>query len=154
MFDSYIIKTGDSLDSLSRKYNVSKDYLIDINNMYYIDDFREGKEIIVPNNDTYFNTYKIEKGDTLYAIARKYNINPELLITLNGLNKDDYIYPNQEIMVPKNNYSYYITAKGDTLNTVKELFNAPYEKLNKYNQSIYLLPDQLIVMKKENMNGK
>ena len=57
----------------------------------------------------------IEKGDNLYSIARRYNINPDLLAILNGLNSDDYIYPNQQILIPKSNYSYYVTKQGDTL---------------------------------------
>ena len=149
MFESYLIKKGDTLDSISNRYNVSKEYLIDINNLYYIDDFKEGRELIVPKiNDVYFNTYKIEKGDTLYAISKKYNVNPELLAALNGLNKDDYIYPDQEIMVPKSGYSYYITAEGDTLEIVKRLFETSYNELLNQNKTIYLLPEQLIVFKK------
>lgn len=149
MFESYLIKNGDNLDSVANNYGVSKEYLIDINNLYYADDFQEGREIIVPKSeDVYFNKYTIEKGDTLYAIGRKYNINPDLLAAINGLDKDEYIYPNQEIMVPKNNYSYYITASGDTLNIVKDVFNTSYEKLLKENKTIYLLPEQLIVFKK------
>ena len=47
---------------------------------------REEKKIIVPkNNQNYFEYYTIEKGDSLYGIARRYNINPELLAGLNGL---------------------------------------------------------------------
>lgn len=149
MFESYLIKKGDTLDSVARSFNVPKEYLIDINNIYYFDDFKEGRELIVPKiNDVYFNTYKIEKGDTLYAIAKKYNVNPNLLASLNGLNMEDYIYPNQEIMVPKEGYSYYITAKGDTLNTVKDIFKTNYEELLNQNKTIYLLPEQLLVIKK------
>ena len=149
MFDTYIIKNGDTLENLARSYNVSKEYLIDINNLYYIDDFKEGRELIVPKvSDVYFNTYKIEKGDTLYKIAKKYNINPDLLSSLNGINKDEYIYPNQEIMVPKDNYLYYITAEGDTLSQVVNTFKTSTEKLLKENSAIYLLPEQLIVLRK------
>lgn len=149
MFDSYLIKNGDTLESVSKKYNTSKDYLIDINNIVYIDDFKEGRELIVPKmTDTYFETYKVEKGDTLYQIGRKYNVNPELLSILNGIKKDEYIYPDQEIMIPKDNYSYYITADGDTLKMVKDVFNTSYEKLLSDNKTIYLLPEQLIVLKK------
>ena len=36
--------------------------------------------------------FKIEKGDSLYKIAKEYNINPILLSSLNGLNMDDFIY--------------------------------------------------------------
>ena len=46
----------------------------DINNMYYEELFRAGKEIIVPaKNKNYYDFYTIEKGDSLYAVARKYN---------------------------------------------------------------------------------
>ena len=149
MFDTYEIKKGDSLDSISRKFKVSKDYLIDINNLYFFEDFKEGRELIVPKSeDLYFDTYIVEKGDNLYQIAKRYNVNPDLLSSLNGIKKEEYIYPNQELMVPKSGYSYYVTADGDTLNMVKNAFNTTYDKLLSENKSIYLLPEQLIVMKK------
>jgi len=149
MFDSYEIKKGDTLESISKKYNVSREYLIDINNLYYVDDFKEGRELIVPKvTDVYFNTYKVEKGDNLYQIARRYNVNPSLLSALNGIKDDEYIYPNQEILIPKNGYSYYITAEGDTLDMVKKAFNTSYDRLLDENKTIYLLPEQLIVLKK------
>lgn len=149
MFESYLIKKGDTLDSIAKYYRVPKDYLIDINNLYY-DDFKEGRELVVPKiNDIYFDIYKIEKGDTLYAIAKKYNINPTLLAALNGINKEDYIYPNQDLMVPKNGYSYYITAEGDTLDMVKNVFKTDMEDLLTQNKTIYLLPEQLLVIKKK-----
>ena len=149
MYESYLVKKDDTLDSVARRYNVSKEYLIDINNLYYIDDFKEGRELVVPKvEDVYFNTYKIEKGDTLYSIAKRYNVNPTLLSVINGIDENEYIYPDQEIMVPKSGYSYYVTADGDTLKMVKEAFNTSYDNLLKENKTIYLLPDQLIVLKK------
>lgn len=99
-------------------------------------------------NQNYFDFYKIEKGDTLYAIGRRYNINPSLLASLNGLNLEDYIYPGEEILIPKNNYSYYLTAEGDTLTSVANMFNVDKEKLIKENGVIYLLGGQLLVHKK------
>ncbi|MBO4600979.1 MAG: LysM peptidoglycan-binding domain-containing protein [Bacilli bacterium] len=149
MFDTYLVKKGDTLDSISRKYNVSKSYLIDINNIFFEDDIKEGRELIVPKvEDVYFDTYVIEKGDTLYAISRRYNVNPELLSAVNGINKEDYIYPGQKIMIPKSGYSYYITADGDTLDIVKNAFNTTYDKLLDENKTVYLMPEQLIVLKK------
>ena len=59
MYDTYLIKSGDTLDLIADRYNVSKEYLVDINNLYYIEDFKEGREIIVPKiEDVYFNTYR------------------------------------------------------------------------------------------------
>ena len=67
---------------------------------------------------------------------------------MNGLNFDDYIYPNQQLLIPKNGYSYYITAEGDTLDEVIRVFNSNKEKFLNENQTIYLLANQLLVNKK------
>lgn len=99
------------------------------------------------DDDKYFTIYTIVKGDNLYKIAKEYNINPILLAALNGLNESDYIYPNQEILIPKNGYSYYITKEGDTLDIVRDKFNTNVEDLIN-NNLIYLLPGQLLVHKK------
>jgi LysM repeat protein len=95
----------------------------------------------------YFEYYTIEKGDNLYRIALKYNINPELLSNLNGLMMDDYIYPGQELLIPKSGYSYYITTEGDTLDIVANRFKVSKNKIMTENETIYLMPDQLLVNK-------
>ena len=38
----------------------------------------DNRAIKPQNNQNYFNYYIIEKGDSLYKIAREQNINPEL----------------------------------------------------------------------------
>lgn len=107
------------------------------------------KDIIFPyNEEKYFNIYVIESGDSLYKIAQKYNINPKLLSSLNGISMEDYIYPGQELLIPKSNYSYYITAEGDTLDTVSNLFKVSKEELIKQNNTIYLLKDQVLAIKR------
>lgn len=98
-------------------------------------------------NESYFTYYTIEKGDNLYEIVRKYNINPKLLAAINGIKDNEYIYPNQELLIPKSGYSYYITAEGDTLSGVSSAFNTTPENILKYNQTIYLLPEQILVYK-------
>jgi len=149
MFKSYMLKKNEDLFSVAKKYNTSVKILQDLNNIYYLDDIREGMEIIVPQESKeYFNYYVVEKGDNLYAIARRYNINPELLASINGLNMDDYIYPNQQILIPKNEYSYYITAEGDTLDEVIKVFNSNRDKFLSENGTIYLMEGQLLVNRK------
>lgn len=95
----------------------------------------------------FYDIYVVEKGDSLYKISKEYNINSTLLASLNGLNMDDYIYPEQEILVPKSGFIYYISVDGDTLDIVSEKFNISKEELLNGN-TIYLLPGQLIVHKK------
>ena len=115
---------------------------------YLLEDIRKDEGIITPQNaSNYFEYYVIKKGDTLYNIARKYNINPELLTSLNGLNDSDYIYPNEVLLIPKSNYSYYITKDGDTLDSVINLFGQDRENFFKNNKTIYLLSGQMLVNK-------
>lgn len=150
MFESYIVKENDSLKNIANNYGTTVDILKSINNIYLDGELRQGMEIIVPKNkEQFFNYYSIEAGDTLYGIAQKYNINPTLLASLNGLNMNDYIYPNQEILIPKSGYSYYITAEGDTIDTVKDVFNISKEELIDQNDAIYLLKDQVLVTKRK-----
>lgn len=148
MYDKYLIGYGDTLSKIAKKFNTKEDIIMELNNIPFPDMIRAGKEIIVPiNKEKYFDYYTIEKGDSLYGIARRYNINPDLLAILNGLDSDDYIYPNQEILIPKSNYSYYVTKEGDTLDLVSNRFKTSISDLIDNNESIYLLEGQLIVKK-------
>ncbi len=149
MFDKYIIKPYDSLLSIANMCNTDPKTIMEINELENYGDLREGMEILIPKNkEEYFNVYVIEKGDSLYKIAQKYNINPTLLANLNGLDMNDYIYPSQEILIPKSGYSYYITADGDTIDTVSQMFKIKKEDLLKQNETIYLLKDQVLVSKR------
>ena len=115
---------------------------------YMFDDLRKDEGIITPTNaSNYFEYYVIKKGDTVYNIAKKYNINPELLTSLNGLNDSDYIYPNEVLLIPKSNYSYYITKSGDTLDGVIRLLGGDKNKFLNENDIIYLQEGQLLVSK-------
>lgn len=148
MYDKYLIRHGDTLTSIARMFNTEERTILELNNIPFPDMIKEGREIIVPiDKDKYFEYYTIQKGDNLYAIAREYNINPDLLALLNGINKEDYIYPNQEILIPKNNYSYYVTTEGDTLELVSNKFNSKPNEIINNNETIYLLPGQLLVKK-------
>ena len=60
---------------------------------------------------------------------------------------EDYIYPNQRLIIPKSGYSFYITKDGDTLEIVRDKFNKNMNDILKYNETIYLLPGQLMINK-------
>jgi LysM repeat protein len=148
MFEKYVIQGNDTLNTIAQRFNTTPSNILDINNFAYADMLRVGTEIVVPKNtQEYFTVYTINEGDNLYQIAKKYNINPTLLAAINGLSEEDYIYPKQEILIPKSGYSYYITNDGDTLSLVADKFNTDQNKLLELN-TIYLLPGQLIVNKK------
>ena len=61
---------------------------------------------------------------------------------------NDYIYENQELLIPKSGYSYYLTKRGDNLNDILDLFNLNYEDFNKINNRILLDDGQLFAYKR------
>lgn len=145
MYNVYKILEGDTLESIASKFNTTVNELMNMNNLDETS-LRASDQIIVPETSKkYFEYYTVKKGDSIYAIARRYNINPELLASLNGLEYSDYIYPDQTIMIPKSNYSYYITKDGDTFDSVMNILDVSRDKFLKDNNIIYLLEGQLLV---------
>ena len=148
MYDTYIVKENDTIDSISSKYNTTANVLNKLNE--YNLNLIPGTSIIVPTiNNKYLDYYTVTNGDTLYKIAKDNNINPMLLSELNGLNETDYIYPNQVLLVPKSGTILYITTNGDTLDEIAKGLKTNIVELTKQNENIYLQPEQLIVYKYE-----
>lgn len=146
MYKVYQIEYGDTLDIISDKSGATIEELFKLNGDF---DVIPGKYIVIPNRkDEMFEMYKVKSGDNVYSIAKEYNIDLDDLLTLNGLNKNDYIYPNQEIMVPNTLYKIYITKDGDTIRKVLNNLNLPFDDFNQQNEKVLLIPDQLIVYKR------
>ena len=147
MYRIYEIMPGDNIDSVANMFNTTKEELMSINSDL------SGRYIIVPNNNIsnsdIFDMYIVKSGDNLYTIAKDYNISVDDLALINGVDKNDYIYPNQQMMIPNKDTKIYITKENDTIDTLVNNFNTDYNDLIKKKKKIYLLPDQLIIFKKE-----
>ena len=146
MYDTYVIGENDTINTISSKYNTSPEVLYQLNG--FVLDIVPGNTLVVPRvTSKYFDYYMVNKGDTLYKIASDNNIDPELLAQSNGINKSDYIYPNQTLLIPKSGSIIYFTGVGDTLSEVAKGFNIGVDKLISQNDNIYLQPEHLIVYK-------
>lgn len=146
MYEIYKVQTGDTLDSIANKYGTTQALLLQINGLPDSYTPLPNSEIIVPlNQNSTYKYYTVKKGDNMYRIAEENNVNYELLLQINGLEKDDYIYPNQTILLPQNGLSLYLTKQGDTLSEILENFNTTYQEIKEKNPNIYLAPEQIIV---------
>ena len=151
MYKIYKVNAGDSLESIASALGVTTNELMSINGMSPNQVLVPGALLVVPaKENSTFTKYIVKKGDNLYSIAQRYNTTAEQLLKLNGLSANDYIYPNEEIMVPRANTKFYITAADDTLNKVIDGLGVNPSTLVEQNKEIYLIPDQLIIYK---MNG-
>ena len=145
MYQVYKTIDGDSFDSLAIRFDVSSDELIRINGF---NDFNIGDMIVVPNNDMYFS-YFTKSGDTMYSIADKYNQDLDILYLINGIKEGDYIYPNQEILIPRNDVSVYLTRDDDTLGSISSAIGVSVSDIIRYNSDLVLMPEQIIVYRRD-----
>jgi len=104
MFKIYRIMQGDTLESISRNLGLNLDELKRINGIVGSPILIPGTNLIIPNreNQTYIS-YTVKKGDTIYDIARRNNIDRSILLLINGMEEDDYIYPDEQILIPNEN---------------------------------------------------
>ena len=85
----YIVKAGDTLYNIAKKYQILWQDLMKINNLDSTM-LSIGKQLIVPGNANEIHYY-VEKGDTLYNISSKFNVDINSIKAQNNLNTDDII---------------------------------------------------------------
>lgn len=145
MYKVYQIQMGDTIERVANLFHTTSDQIKRLNGIVGTVTLQPGGFLIVPVvDDTIFETYIVQKGDNMYAIARKYDINYDTLLELNGLDRDDYIYPDQEIIIPKKDVKIYKTQEGDTIQSITENIGVGYDTLNQYNSHMFLTPDQIL----------
>ncbi len=94
---------------------------------------------------TYWRYHKVDYGDTLPSIARKYHTTASSIAEANNLPGDD-LKPGSKLIIPispgkhdaqtvaySRRASHYKVRKGDTLESVADDFEVPVEKLRKWN---------------------
>lgn len=81
---TYTVQKGDSLYSIARKYSTTIDKIKDLNNLT-TNLLSIGQVLLIPTNANLETTYTVQKGDSLYSIAKKYNTTVDKLKQLNNL---------------------------------------------------------------------
>ena len=83
--NTYVVKSGDNLYSIARRFGTSVNDIIRLNNLpgtsLSID-----QTLVIPNNSSgTSNTYVVQRGDSLYSIARKFNVSVDSIKSKNNL---------------------------------------------------------------------
>ena len=135
----YIVKKGDTLWDIARKYNMSVNELKEINNLS-TNLLKIGQSLIIKPTENEkventepqsINTYTVVKGDNLYSIANKYDTSVEELKSINNLSTN-IIQIGQVLKIPSK-YKEYVIKKGDTLWTIAKNNNTNVSTLTKIN---------------------
>ncbi len=78
--------------------------------------------------------YTVRPGDTLWNIAKQFQVTVPEIASQNQINNVDRIYPGQRlrITIPPR-YDYYVVRPGDTLGDIALQFQTTVEELAKRN---------------------
>lgn len=139
MYSVYEVKQNETLESIANDLNITIEQLIKLNGN--LDNLKQGQLIVIPTKVNY-STYLAKKGDTLYSISKKYNIDIKSLELINGFKEDEYLYVEQEVLIPNN--KIYVTKENDNLIEIIEKLNMSFDKLTSLNDTLILKEDQII----------
>jgi len=150
---NYTVKKGDTLYSIARAYNISVNDIIRDNALANTNlsigqnlRLRVTTEVVeecfgvdyTPPTTTVTQNYTVKKGDSLYAIAKRYNTTVSEIISLNNL-KTNNLSIGQVLKIPVQNNvttNTYIVKKGDTLYSIARKFNTTVADIKSKNSLI------------------
>lgn len=151
---TYTVKRGDSLYSIARVYETTVDEIKKLNHLTS-NNLSIGQQLQIPETDFSvttkpdYTTYTVKRGDTLYGIAKKYNIPVNTLIVDNALQNnvlaigqvlnirvptetiveecfgEDYNPPSKDII--------YIVKQGDSLYSIAKKYNTSVDNIKTKN---------------------
>ena len=94
--DTVTVQKGDTLYSISRRYNVPLRDLIEINNLTPPYTLNIGRVLRLPTAKFHI----VEKGDTLYSISRRYSVDVTTLSRVNNLQAPYTLSIGQRLALP------------------------------------------------------
>lgn len=138
MENYYIVKKGDSLWAIASKYGTSVDELKAVNNLKS-DNLSIGQLLKLPSKNNDVNTdeviYTVQKGDSLWAIASKYNVSVDDIKKANNLSSN-LLSIGQKLtipVIPNMNQITYTVKKGDSLWLIANKYDTTVEQIKSTN---------------------
>ena len=158
---SHIVKRGDNLWDLAKKYDTEVKIIKEINylnnDLLSIDD-----TLLIPlgksksNNFIPYEMYIVSEGDSLWSISKKYNLEVRDLARMNSLGEDEFLQLGQQLSIGNKNIHrnmeskkrtiLYSVKQGDNLYKISELFDVTIksiEEINNFNEAT-IMPGQVI----------
>ena len=145
----YTVVKGDSLWTIANKYNTTVDNIKKANNLYS-NLLQVGQTLIIPSKQGSTNqiTYTVQKGDSLWLIANKYDTTVEKIKSTNNLTSN-LLQIGQVLIIPSTSeFITYTVQKGDSLWAIANKYNTTVDnikKLNNLSSNLLSIGQKLII---------
>jgi spore germination protein len=97
----YVVRRGDSIFSIARRYGLRPELVIAANQLTNPDQLVVGQALAIPQG---MRGYTVRPGDSVYSIAGRHGVTVEQLLGANpGIGAGGIIIPGQLIIVPPSN---------------------------------------------------
>ena len=150
--ESYKVQRGDTLYSIASQSKMSLSELADLNNLSTNSGLQVGQSIKIPAGSTVPDTYTVQSGDSLTAIASKYNLGMDYIADLNNMSRTAGLRVGQKLKLtgevpavetPKtvekqttasnNSTDIHVVKSGETLNSIARKYHLQLNYLAELN---------------------
>ncbi len=145
---NYKVKKGDSLYSIAKKYKTTVNDIMKDNNIGEVD-LKIDQELVIktkdktpsyescygeeyiPTSKSNYMEYTVKKGDSIYSIAKNYNVSVNEIKNINNLSSN-LLNIGQKLNLPVVNQTYTV-EKGDSLYSIAKKFNTTADNIKRKN---------------------
>lgn len=98
----HIVESGETLSNIASRYQVTQTALIDSNGLMAIN-IQVGQILTIPDKDKRHNLHRVQSGDSLNSLSRKYKVASNELARANNLSMQSALLPNGTLIIPAKN---------------------------------------------------
>ncbi len=123
---TYIVQPGETLTLIAQKFNTTVEEIISVNGIVNANLISAGTELYIPGLEGIsgeLQVTSINLGENLHDLAKRNNIDFEVLLRLNKITSPNEIYVGTNVIVPSKEEASqnYVTAIMDTMDTPLEI---------------------------------
>jgi murein DD-endopeptidase MepM/ murein hydrolase activator NlpD len=134
----HVVRQSDTLESIAATYKVTPQAIIDYrpNQVRDAADLTPGRTIMVPGGTMPERTtviiHTVQEGDTIFALAERYNISTETIIASNSLRDPDFLDVGQKLAILPLSGVGYIVQPGDTIKSLAARYGVDENAIRSY----------------------